>query len=205
VLVDAAIKGDSIANVIQGKATPHALDGTASSDVTSGAVSTTAASGTYTNPFPGASASRVDQGVDYTITQPVVAPGDFKITAIDTRSGFGNYIAGQLTSGPLAGRAIYFAEGLAAAPGVAVGQTVKAGKPIAVPIAGPYGMGVIEAGWADITRSFDPLAKGTGGYREGSSTAAGVSFNRFIQSLKGGPVGHVYASVLGSIAGLGLP
>jgi hypothetical protein len=210
VLVDAAIKGDSIANVIQGKATPHALDGTGGGGASTGAGGgggITVAPGTYTNPFSSsATASRVDQGVDYTSSR-FLAPGRSQIlvsNATDPGWAGGGYIAAKLLDGPLAGRVYYFAEGIATR--VKVGDIIPAGHPLGDPMANPYNgtVGNIEAGWADPSSPGNPLAQGTGGYREGASTAAGISFNRFIQSL-GGPVGHVLSSVLGSVAGLGLP
>lgn len=211
IILDAGIKGDSIANVVKGQATSHPMPGSGGSS--GGAGSSTGAgtdpnphvtTGSYTNPFPGASASRVDQGVDYTITQPVLAPGRLVIKHIGQIAGFGTYIAGQLLDGPLAGRGVYFAEGLAPANGVKPGSILNAGDQVAVPAAGPYGHGVIESGWADITSSwYAPLAQGTGGYHEGASTAAGASFNRFVHAL-GGPLGRL-ESIIGSVAHMGLP
>lgn len=211
IVIDAGIKGDSITNVVKGQATSHGMPGSASASTSSGGSSTPTdpsakvTPGSYVNPFPGASASRVDQGVDYTITRPVLAPGDFVVKHIGQIAGFGTYIAGQLLSGPLGGRGVYFAEGLAPANGVHVGSVIKAGQPVAVPAQGPYGHGVIESGWANITSSwYAPLAQSTGGYHEGVSAAAGASFNRFVQAL-GGPLGHLAGSVLGDVAGMGLP
>jgi hypothetical protein len=66
VLVDAAVKGDSIANVIKGQATMHPLAG-AGSGSGSGSGSANVAPGSYTNPVPGATLSRTDEGVDYTL------------------------------------------------------------------------------------------------------------------------------------------
>ena len=212
ILIDAGIKGDAIANVVKGVAKQHPLPqdaaaagGPVASDpLNAAAAGAAAGSGGYVNPVPGASASRVDMGVDYTLPQGghFLAPGDSIIKAVDNRSGFGNYIAATLTSGPLAGHSYYVAEGVT--PAVSVGQTVKAGTPIANAYGGPYGYGVIEAGWADPSISYDPLAKITGGYQEGDSTAAGASFNRFVQSL-GGTLGHLVGSTLGTLSGKGLP
>jgi hypothetical protein len=215
IIADAAIKGDTIANVVKGQATTHPLSGSSSSTTGSSSSSTSGGSGgsppkaqitgsTYVNPFPGANASRVDQGVDYTITKPVVAPGDFLVKHISNIPGFGTYIAGVLLDGVLGGRGVYFAEGLTPASGVTVGEVVKQGQPIANPAKGPYGTGVIESGWADITSNwFAPLAQGTGGYTEGDSTAAGASFNRFIHAL-GGPLGTLH-TLIGGVSGMGLP
>jgi hypothetical protein len=207
VLVDAAIKGDSIANVVRGKATPkNPLPGLglgSSSTGAGGGGATNVTPGTYTNPFPGASASRVDQGVDYTSNQ-FLAPGRSQILVANTSDpGWrgGGYIAAKLLDGPLAGTVYYVAEGIA--PIVTVGETIAAGASLGRPVANPYNgtVGSIEAGWANPSSPGQPLAQGTGGYREGASTAAGVSFNRFIQSLRG-PVGHIYQQILGSITGM---
>src|SRR5215469_14328811 len=81
VLLDAAIKGDSIANVIQGKATSHPLAGSSGSSSSTGAGgagagTSTIPAGSYTNPVPGAQTGRIDQGVDYTLgSGGFVAPG----------------------------------------------------------------------------------------------------------------------------------
>jgi hypothetical protein len=214
IVLDAGIKGDSIANVVQGKATAHGMPGASSSSTSSGSTggSTSATdpsakvtTGSYVNPFPGATPSRVDQGVDYTITKPVLAPGDFVVKHIGQVAGFGTYIAGQLLNGPLGGRGIYFAEGLAPAAGVHVGSIIKAGQPVADPATGPYGHGVIESGWANITSSwYAPLAQSTGGHGGGEASAAGASYNRFVHAL-GGPLGRLESALVGSVAGMGLP
>lgn len=215
IILDAGIKGDTIANVVKGQATQHPLSASFTSSGSSSGSTAGAPSGGgapapqvttsgYVNPFPGASASRVDQGVDYTITKPVVAPGDFLVKYVGHVAGLGTYIAGVLLNGPLAGRGVYFAEGLAPASGVSAGNVIKQGQPIANPASGSYGTGVIESGWADIKSSwFAPLAQSTGGYTEGDSTAAGASFNRFIHAL-GGPLGELH-TLIGSITGMGLP
>lgn len=211
IVLDAGIKGDSIANVVKGQATSQGMPGSNTSGSSGGSSTSTGTDptakvtpGSYTNPFPGAAPSRVDQGVDYTITKPVLAPGKLVIKRVGQIAGFGTYIAGQLLDGPLAGRGVYFAEGLAPASGVKAGSIINAGQPVADPATGPYGHGVIESGWADITSSwYAPLAQGTGGYQEGTSTAAGASYNRFIHAL-GGPLGKL-SSIIGSVSGMGLP
>lgn len=213
VLITAGATGSSLGDVVKGTADPshpRPLAGSSGAGPTPGASggppsgpdpNPAVSTGRYVNPFPGAAASRVDQGVDYTITKPVVAPGRFVVKHIGQVAGFGTYIAGQLLDGPLAGRGMYFAEGLAAAPGVRVGTVIDQGKPIAV----PAGHGVIESGWADTSSSwYQPLARASGGYSEGQSTAAGASFNRFVQAL-GGPLGHLVSTIRGSVAGLHLP
>lgn len=208
VLLDAGIKGDSIANVVKGQATPHPLpgQGTGSSSSSGGSGSPVISGAGYVNPFPGASASRVDQGVDYTTTK-ILAPANSKIliaNASDPGWKGGGYIAAQILDGPLKNVVYYVAEGLF--PTVKPGDTVAAGSSIGSPIPNPYNgiTGNIEAGWANPSSPGAPLAQSTGGYSEGSSTAAGASFNRFIQGL-GGVLGTMYHNVLGSVSGMGLP
>lgn len=131
----------------------------------------------YVNPFAGARVgqSRVDQGVDYTIHGPIRAIADAKVVFKGNYQGFGQYVVYKLTSGPHAGRHVYISEGIV--PHVKVGQTVKAGQPIAT------GTGGIETGWAQPGGGYLPMAKVTGGYSEGQRTAAGDSFNRLMVSL----------------------
>lgn len=210
ILLVAGSTGNSPRQVMSGitSTQPWVPDGGGSSSSTSaaGVVSTTGAGGSYTNPFPGATASRVDQGVDYT-GKTFLAPGNSKILVADQiSSGWrgGGYIAGQLLDGPQAGKVWYMAEGIA--PSVQPGQTVNAGTPVGKPVSNPYNMivGNIEAGWANITSPRQPLAQATGGYSEGVTTAAGASFNRFVQAL-GGPLGKLETAVRGSVQGIGLP
>lgn len=205
IILDAGIKGDTIANVVQGKATQHPLPGASDSTAPTGTggASVNVGPGQYTNPFPGATASRVDQGVDYTATK-FLAPGKSQILIADqTNSGWagGGYIAAKLLDGPLAGTVYYISEGVA--PLVHVGDMVAAGTPLATPVSNPYNgiVGNIEAGWASVTSPGSPLAQSTGGYGEGDSTAAGASFNRFIHSL-GGPLGQLKTAILGHVSGL---
>jgi hypothetical protein len=206
IILDAGIKGDSIANVVKGQATQHPL-GSSSGSTTAGTGSSSGSgsSSGYVNPFPGAKASRVDQGVDYTGTQ-FLAPGNSRILQADqSNPGWkgGGYIAAQLIDGPLAGTVYYVAEGIA--PLVQAGQTVAAGTPLGRPVTNPYNgiLGNIEAGWANPASPGQPLAQATGGYAEGASTAAGASFNRFVQAL-GGPLGQLASTILGHLAA-GLP
>lgn len=219
ILITAGTTGDSIGDVMKGQIVTHPLPGSTSSSGGSGTAAGAAASsssgatpkkgapGTYVNPVPGSTASRVDQGVDYT-GKSFLALGNSKILASDTSNGGwggGGYIAGQLLDGPYAGKVWYMAEGLL--PHVSVGDVVNAGQSIASPAPNPLASGLvgnIEAGWASASNPELPLAKSTGGYIEGHTTAAGLSFNRLVQSL-GGPLGHLAGSLLGDVKGLGLP
>jgi hypothetical protein len=215
VLLDAAIKGDSITNVVQGKATQHPL--TASSSTTSATPATGAGSpvpaGSYTNPVPGAATGRIDQGVDYTLgPKGFLAPGRAKIVAAQQSSsgwGGGGYVAYQLLDGPLAGTVGYIAENIAPAVGIAVGQVVGAGQQIAVPAAkGAYGNGAgsSEAGWANPASPTQPLAQTLSGYNGDQSVqglTAGYSFSRFVSAL-GGAAGQFQgagAALLSTVEG----
>lgn len=195
VVLDAAVKGDSIANVIKGVATSHPLPGAASSSaaggtITGGGGQTSVAPGTYTNPLPGAQTGRIDQGVDYTGKQ-FLAPGKSQILVSnqsDSGWGGGGYIAAKLLDGPLAGSVYYFAEGIA--PSVKAGQTVAAGTILGIPVSNPFNglLGNIEAGWADPSSPGRPLAQSLAGYGGDQSTqalTAGFSFSRFVQALGG--------------------
>lgn len=188
IILDAGYKGDSITNVVLGKATQHPLLPGGSAG---GSSSSAGGTGSYVDPLPqGTTASRVDAGGDYVLPQggKFLAPADSTIVAVDQRSGFGNYIAAEITDGPLAGTFYYVAEGVRSV--VHVGQTVTAGAPIADAISGPYGYGVIEAGWAGSASqgNHDPLAHFQAGYagdQSQPSLTAGYSFARFIAALHG--------------------
>lgn len=196
VVLDAAIKGDSIPNVIRGQATQHSLPGADTSGAAGGTSASgvlgadTLAPGTYTNPVPGASTGRIDQGVDYTGKQ-FLAPGKSQVLVSDQSSsgwGGGGYVAAKLLDGPLAGSVYYFAEGIA--PSVKAGDTVNAGTVLGIPITNPFNqtLGNIEAGWADPASPSRPLAQSLSGYGGDQSTqalTAGYSFSKFVQALGG--------------------
>lgn len=210
IILDAGIKGDSIANVVKGQATQHPLAGSTTGGGTPGAASgapTTVAPGTYTNPVPGASTGRVDQGVDYTLSpQGFVAPGKAKILQADAHNpGWkgGGYIAYQLLDGPLAGSVGYVAEGVTPAPGISPGKIVNAGTQLVTRAINPYNgtLGNIEAGWADPNSPGRPLAQALSGYGGDQSTAAltaGYSFSQFVTALGG--VGGTFQNVASSVA-----
>ena len=200
ILIDAGIKGDSIANVIKGQATGHPL--TPSTSTSAGGTSSPGGAssssslpaGQYTNPLPGAATGRIDQGVDYTMTSKgAVAPGRSKILQADSSNsgwGGGGYIAAQLLDGPLAGTVYYIAEGVK--PLVAAGQTVAAGAPLGAPVRNPFNgvFGNIEGGWADPSAPGRPLAQALSGYTGDQSTqglTAGYSFSQFVHALGGVP------------------
>ena len=194
IVLDAGIKGDSIANVIKGQATQHSLSGAGPTAAAGTGVPSAAAAGAggYVNPVPGAKTGRIDQGVDYTLgAQGFVAPGDSTILQADqTNPGWrgGGYIAAKLTSGPLAGAVYYVAEGIA--PLVQKGQQVAAGTVLGRGVSNPYNMvvGNIEAGWANPNSPGQPLAQTLSGYGGDQSTqalTAGYSFSKFVHALGG--------------------
>jgi putative peptide zinc metalloprotease protein len=149
----------------------------------------------YVNPLPGAVPSRVDQGVDYTLSsEGFLAPAQSVIIEADANNpgwAGGGYVAAEIMSGPMAGHVYYVAEGVT--PAVAVGDVVSEGTPIATPVASPYNgiVGNIEAGWADPNVPGRPLAQSLEGYAGDQSLQgleAGWSWNMFATSL-GAPTG----------------
>lgn len=155
---------------------------------TGSATAAAAASG-YVNPLANASvtAERIDQGVDYAGSGTLGAIGPGVVTeVVPSGSGWegGGYVEYKLTSGPYAGRYVYYAEGVT--PTVSVGQTLAAGQRVATIIPGSahgieigFGSGVGQSSYAN---------QYGGGYSEGAATAAGVAFSNLVASL-GGPAG----------------
>ena len=150
------------------------------------------ASGGYTNPLASASVTpeRIDQGVDYGGSGTLTALGDGKVTYVGTSgTGWpGAFVEFQLSSGPDAGRYVYYAESISPASGLQVGQTVHAGQPIASI------NGQIEIGWGSGVGT-QPAAQADGQWSSGSDSANaatpdGKSFSGLIASL-GGPPGKV--------------
>ena len=103
----------------------------------------------YRNPLRavrGLVAERVDMGVDYAGTGPVFAPGPGVITEADQAwaggqgTGPGWFISERLSSGPLKGRSVYFAEHIT--PSVRPGQRVTTATQIGTMAGG------IETGFA---------------------------------------------------------
>jgi len=209
VILTAAIKGDSIANVVKGTATQNPLNPTSSSSSSSSSSgsgpagpSVSVAAGSYTNPVPGASPSRLDEGGDYTLgSKGFLAPGKSKIIATTGSFFRGGTVIAQLLDGPLAGTYYYVAEGIKPAAGITPGAVVAAGTRLTDSIASPYNgiVGNIEAGWADA--SGIPLAQSTGGYSEGQTTAAGVAWDHFVKSL-GGVADRAETAVRGQLTGI---
>jgi hypothetical protein len=147
-------------------------------------------SGSYVNPFAHVQnlvPERIDMGVDYSGTGPVVALGSGRV--FNTNGGGwpgGVFIGITLDSGPYAGKPYYIAE--CVKPTVQVGQHVQAGQMIAT----MYDCGSgIETGWASgtadeaLAASLHQQAAGDPG---GWSSAAGISFDRLLVAA-GAPSG----------------
>ena len=143
--------------------------------------------GGYVNPMARAAyvPSRIDQGVDFVGSGPILAIGPARIVETGG-SGWpgGPYMAYQLTGGADAGRYVYLAENIK--PTVKVGQRVAAGQTIANMFNGGTG---IEMGWA-APGGRSPLSQtaAAGGISGGnlpadSVTAVGADFERLLVDL----------------------
>ena len=151
----------------------------------------------YANPLRSASAlspERIDQGVDYSGFGPVYTIGN-GVVRNTVGGGWpgGTFIAYQLTDGPASGLVVYLAEDVE--PNVQVGQTVSSGTVIGQMYAGPDG---IETGWANGASLPDTMARDAGQFDGTGSSAFGVNFSRFLQSL-GAPGGILEGSPTGSL------
>jgi hypothetical protein len=144
--------------------------------------------GDYVNPLSqvaNLARERIDQGVDFSGSGPVLAIGDAVIT--ETNGGGwpgGPFMSYRLTSGPFAGRYVYVAENIT--PTVSVGQTVRAGQQIATMFNGGTG---IETGWA-APGGFQPLSQTVAAgsinganLPPGGGTAIAKDFDTFLSSL----------------------
>ena len=162
IVIDAGIKGDSIANVVKGVATQQPLPGGGAASASGGPGS--AGSSTGSSPFPGGwTPNRADQGYDGTFRGQLTAPVSGTVTyATGSDPGWqggGALVlqADQAISG-LASSALYFTEGLS--PLVKAGDHVTAGQPIATAARSPYNgiIGNIEWGLAQPNSNAVPLA-----------------------------------------------
>jgi hypothetical protein len=159
--------------------------------------------GGYVSPFAGSvNPSRVDQGVDYSMAvgSPIRLIGDAQIIGIIPGWYHGQpFVWYKLMNGQLAGKYIFVAEQINILVHPDPTKVIPGGTTIAT--YAPSGT-AIEMGFADA--SGHTLARSTGGYSEGQSTAAGASFNRLMASLDV-PLGRINPPVVGSVGGLGLP
>jgi murein DD-endopeptidase MepM/ murein hydrolase activator NlpD len=136
-----------------------------------------AAASSYVNPFSLSSnlvTGRVDQGVDFTGSGPIVAIGE----GLVLQTGAPGWpeeggVLYELLSGPLKGAVIFTYEGVDAT--VQPGQHVRAGEQIATFRPG----GSIETGLADSTGT--PLSHAE--YYEGKVTQSGLEMLSLLQSL----------------------
>jgi hypothetical protein len=150
----------------------------------------------YVNPLAGATVKpeRIDQGVDYAGSGTLVAIGSARIIHLaTTNTGWpGAFLEYQLLSGADAGCYVFYAEGVAPAAGLTVGDTVAAGQPIATII--PKWPTGIEIGWASGlgTKAYAKVAGqwSTTDDEDNIATPAGKNFSALIAAL-GGPPGIV--------------
>lgn len=137
--------------------------------------------GPTTNPVPGASGGRLDQGFDGTASRFLAPFNGTVVYSSSNDSGWagGGYVA--IASAVDPSKVFYAAEGLL--PVVSVGDHVTAGQPIATPETNPYNgiLGNYEIGWANPSSPGQPLAQIV------SNAASEVTgFYQWILSL-GGP------------------
>ena len=144
------------------------------------------------NPVPGWHPTRVDQGVDGTLSgSGFVAPFEVRVVyAYAHSSGWdnGGYLAVKILHGALAGQFLYIAEGIV--PVVHAGEDVAAGARLCDRVTNPYNgvFGNIEAGFADPNEPLRPLAQALPGYSGDQSIAAitaGEAMNKLIKDLGG--------------------
>jgi murein DD-endopeptidase MepM/ murein hydrolase activator NlpD len=130
----------------------------------------------YVSPFLSASEGRVDQGVDFTGTGPIVAIGEAKILAVGA-PGWpeGGGVLYKLLSGSRAGQVIFVNEGVEAT--VRPGEKVSAGEQIATFVPG----GSIEIGFA----AADGVPLSHAEYSEGEETQWGREMARFLSGIGG--------------------
>lgn len=144
------------------------------------------------NPVPNWAPSRVDQGVDGTLSaEGFRAPFEVRVlyaTAHDPGWDKGGYVVVQILQGPLQGQMLYVAEGVRAV--VSAGQVVKPGNRLCDRAIDPYNgvFGGVETGFADPNDPLRPLAQALGGYAGDQSVAAitaGEAMNQLIRDLSG--------------------
>lgn len=149
------------ATLAAAQAAPPTAPTSMAAAVGSGTAATTAPTfvGPSTDPVPGATGSRLDQGFDGT-TKSFLAPFSGSVvysTANDPGWAGGGYLAIKSATDPT--KVFYAAEGLV--PSVKVGDAVTAGQTIAQPATNPYNgiVGNFEIGWANPSAPGQPLAQ----------------------------------------------
>ena len=142
-------------------------------------------SGGYVNPFSqiaNLKPLRIDMGVDYSGSGPVLAIGSGTVFS-NSGPGWpgGGFVGITLDSGSLAGKSYFVAESVRAT--VKVGEHVQAGQQVANMFNGPS---AIETGWAT-GQGDQPLAltlhQQAPGDPGGWTSAAGLSFDRLLVSV----------------------
>lgn len=150
----------------------------------------------YVNPLSKAKVmrERIDQGVDYAGSGPILALGDGKITQVGLEgTGWpGPFIEYRLTDGPYAGQYVYYAEGITPVGGLHKGEAISAGQPLVTIM--PLTSTGIEIGWGS-GKSTETYAMATTGWTptqdaSNFATPSGRSFSALVSSL-GGPPGKV--------------
>ena len=162
----------------------------------------------YVNPVgavSGLGPYRIDMGVDYSGSGPLLALGDAKVTFASNNDAGplscwgiscwpgGGIVVYRLTDGPFAGKYVYDAENVTAT--VRVAQRVKAGQQVAIL---HFGSPNMETGWASgrgaETLSFADGHQCTCGDPGGWSAIEGRNFNGLLVLL-GAPGGFLQAGV----------
>ena len=130
----------------------------------------------YVSPFLSATEGRIDQGVDFTGTGPIVAIGEARILSVGA-PGWpeGGGVLYKLLSGERAGQVVYVNEGVAAT--AHPGEKVSAGQQIATFVPG----GSIEIGFADA----DGVPLSHAEYSEGKETQWGHEMASFLEGIGG--------------------
>ncbi len=166
----------------------------------------TVAPGQYVNPFKASSSIaplRIDMGVDYSGTGPIVAMGNAIVTysqpagagwgVAQCHAGYDAAVVYKLTDGPDRGRSVYVAEGIV--PTVSTGQQIHAGQPVAT------FTGCIETGWSTGGGGDGTMAAALGQECSGDpgchSTWCGENMSQLIHAL-GGPAGIPQGPIYGS-------
>jgi Transglycosylase SLT domain len=155
----------------------NAIEGSCRTGYVDWSIALPAAGSGYVNPFSSSSdyaLGRVDQGVDFTGSGPIVSIGE----ALVLKTGAPGWpeeggVLYELLSGPLKGSVVFVYEGVD--PTVQAGQQVAAGQEIATFRPG----GSIETGFADSTGA--PLSHGE--YFEGKVTGSGLEMLSLLQGL----------------------
>jgi hypothetical protein len=158
----------------------------------------------YTNPVKAVrdlESGRIDMGVDYAGSGPVLALGDGQVTVASNHDSgppscygktcwpVGGIVVYRLSDGPFAGKYVYVAENITA--DVSAGQTVQTGEQIAT-VHNAYPD--METGWASGSGT-EALAIADGhqcpcGDPGNWSTIEGRNFNRLLVAL-GAPSGYL--------------